>query len=126
MFRKIVNWIKSRQEGWKLENWYVVSWDEEFIYRTVTPPKMKHWDDRIRWDEINRICFHGTDYLQTDELILFTKEREESYVIPMEATGGQELWNLILEKGLFNAELAIEAASSPEGLFCWPKIEDET
>lgn len=110
---------------WKLENWYVVSWDEVFIYRTATPPKKEPWNDRIPWARIYRICFHTTDYLISDEIILFITGEEEGYIIPTEATGGNNLWSLILEKELFNSELALEALCSPEGLYCWPKLEDE-
>jgi len=55
-----------------------------------------------------------------DDIYLFTHLRPESYVIPTEAHGGPELWNEIIERGLFDAKLAIEAATSVGGVFCWP------
>ena len=39
----------------------------------------------------------------------------------MEAVGAQELWFEIINRGLFDAKLAIEAASGVEGkLYSWP------
>jgi hypothetical protein len=41
----------------------------------------------------------------------------------MEAEGGQALLDEIIRRKLFPAELAIRAATTPEGLFCWPEGE---
>jgi hypothetical protein len=57
----------------------------------------------------------------SDGIYVFTTLRPESFVIPAEASGGAALWNEIVRRGLFDAELAIEAASASEGLFCWPE-----
>jgi hypothetical protein len=61
--------------------------------------------------------------LVSDGIYVFTRERPESYVIPTEARGGGELWSEILRRKLFDATLAIEAASSTGGLYCWPSEE---
>ncbi len=53
-------------------------------------------------------------------LYIFTSQRPESYVIPTEADGGGALWNEIFDRGLFDPELTIQAATSDSGLFCWP------
>ena len=71
-----------------LETWYHVSFDKEYIYRKVDPPGGEGWNDKCRWDDIIRICFQPGDFLQTDEIYIFTSEREESYLIPIDADGG--------------------------------------
>ena len=59
----------------------------------------------------------------SDDLYFFTKLRPESYVIPLEAKGADNLWSLIIEKKLFDAEMAIKAVTSGEGIYCWPPAE---
>ena len=89
-----------------LEIWYHVSFDEEYIYPN---------------SDIIRICFQIGDFLQTDELYIFTSEREASYLIPIDADGGSELWGEIIERDFFDAGLAIKVATGLEGLHCWPE-----
>lgn len=120
MFKKIANWFEARGESRKLENWFSVTWDDEYIYRNVSPPGKDAWSDQFRWADIERICFEATDYRYSDDIYFFTAERSESYVIPTEAKDGAELWGLVIEKNLFDAELAVKAATSPKGMFCWP------
>lgn len=120
MFKKIAGWFKAREESRKLENWFFVTWDDEYIYRNVSPPGKDAWSDKFKWSDIERICFEATDYMYSDDIYFYTTERPESYVIPTEARGGSELWKLVLDKNLFDAELAIKAATSPGGMFCWP------
>ena len=104
-----------------LDSWYHVTFDKEFIYRVVEPPNQETWNDKVRWEDIIRICFHPGDFLETDELYIFTNEREESYLIPLEADGGSELWGEIIGRNFFDAELAIKAATTTEGIYCWPE-----
>ncbi len=104
-----------------LDTCYHVSFDEVYIYRNVDPPEGEGWNDKLRWEEIIRICYHPGDFLETDELYIFTNEREESYLIPLEADGAPKLWGEIIERNLFDAKLAIELVSKSEGLYCWPE-----
>jgi hypothetical protein len=39
--------------------------------------------------------------------------------------GGPELLDELIRRGLFDAKVAIEAASATEGLFCWPPLDQE-
>jgi|GEM_PF-1036359 len=121
MFKRIANGFKIRKESRKLENWFSVTWDEEYIYRNVSPPGKDPWSDNFKWADIESICFEATDYMYSDDLYFFTTERPEGLVIPTEASGGSELWKLVIEKNLFDAELAIQAVTSREGFFCWPE-----
>jgi hypothetical protein len=104
-----------------LDSWYHVSFDEEYIYRNVETPGKERWNDKFRWDEIIRVCYQPGDFLETDVLYIFTSEREESYLIPIEADGAPELWRKLIEKNLFDAKLAIEIVSMSDGLYCWPE-----
>jgi len=122
VLKNISKWFKTKKEVQKLENWFSVTWDNEYIYMAVSPPGKEAWDDQFKWKDIERICFESTDYMYSDDMYFFTTERPESYVIPIEAKGGTELWNLVIERELFDAELAAEAATTPEGMFCWPLI----
>ncbi len=65
----------------------------------------------------------GRDFLEPDSLYVFVRQRPESYAIPMEAEGGLELFDELIRRKLFDAELAIRAAMATEGLFCWPEGE---
>lgn len=80
----------------------------------------------IQWSEIIRVCFLGKDFLESDEIYIFVKNRPQSYVIPADCEGGMEFWNEIVRRGLFDADLAIKAATAPpDTLLCWPQPEDE-
>lgn len=120
---KIKSWMSARSDKYKLENWYTVRWDKERIYREVSPPGKDPWNDSLRWSDIERICFEATDLYDSDHIVVFTNQREESYLIPTEAKGGGELWNEIINRKRFDSKLACEAASAIGGMFCWPELE---
>ncbi len=105
-----------------LSQWYHVRFDEKGITRDVHPGNKESWSDFVAWDKIIRVCIKtAEDYMFSDEIYLFSSERPESYLIPTEADGGTALWNEIIKRGLFDAELAIKAATAPpDSLFCWP------
>ena len=76
----------------------------------------------IPWARIIRICFLAGDHIKFDEVYIFTDEHPESYVIPLDSYGGLQLWSEIIHRGLFDAELAVMAASaSSDELLCWLK-----
>ncbi|WP_444919607.1 hypothetical protein ACJJID_11460 [Microbulbifer sp. CnH-101-G] len=120
MIKKLKAWLKAREEGKKLESWIFVTCGSESICRHIAAPRKEQWNDKFRWSEIERICFEATDYMFSDDIHFFTTESPASYVIPTEAKGGQALWNLAMQKGLFDAGLATEAATSLGGMYCWP------
>jgi hypothetical protein len=101
--------------------WFKVSFDDTSIHLDVSPPASDPWAARIEWARIVRVCFRSGDFLESDEVYIFTDERPESRLIPIDASGGYELWQEVLRRKLFDAELAIRAATSPGGeLFCDP------
>lgn len=105
--------------------WFQVSFDETGVQINAQPPGREPWSQSFRWDAVERICFKAEDMLVSDGIYVFTSDRAQSYAIPTEAVGGTELWEEILRRDLFNAELAIEAACSEGGLYCWPPPEED-
>ena len=108
-----------------LADWFRVGFDDTVINIRVNPPERPAWESRVEWARIIRVCFKAGDLFTTDEIYLFTDERPESYLIPTEAGGGAALWDEIIRRGVFDAELAIEAASATDRLFCWPLAEQQ-
>jgi hypothetical protein len=101
--------------------WFEASYDAESI--TISRRKLLFLKSitEISWARIIRVCFLAGDHIRFDEVYIFTDERSESYVVPMDSSGGLQLWGEIIERGLFDAELAVKAASaSSDELLCWP------
>ncbi|MCB0163991.1 MAG: hypothetical protein KDI79_07195 [Anaerolineae bacterium] len=105
-----------------LRDWYSVHFDANAITLRVHPPNEAAWEETLQWKHISRVCFKAADWFESDELYIFTDQRPESYVIPIEADGGQALWGEILDRKLFDAEMAIEASMATNELFCSPPI----
>ena len=104
-----------------LSEWFLVSFDDEAIHLHASPYSEKAWYVRIEWENIIRICFKAGDFLDSDEIYIFTNERPESDLIPIDAGGGSDLWNEIIKRNLFDAELAIKAAFAEGEVFCTPE-----
>src|SRR5687768_1450155 len=104
----------------KLSQWYRVHFDDRAVYRNVTPPGGEPWSDEFAWDKVVRVCFHTGSLFESDELYIFTSEREESYLIPTEADGGKELVDELIHRDLFPAELMLEVVTTEGELRCWP------
>ncbi len=101
-------------------DWFAVTYDDEQVQLDVRPPGQEAWTDQFAWTDVHHVAFQAEDFLVSDGIYVFTHGRDNSYAILAEAVGGSELWGEILRRGLFDAELAIEAASATEGLFVWP------
>ena len=113
----------ARHRPKPLHEWFLVTFDEQAVYMRAEPPGRPSWFQGFRWDSVVRICFKAEGMYVSDGIYVFTAERPESYAIPTEARGGTELWSEILRRKLFDAALAIEAAGSTGGLYCWPPTE---
>ena len=103
-----------------LGDWYVVEFDDERISLWGRPPGGEPWAVDVCWADIIRVCFQAQDLYRTDEIHLFTRQRPQSYLIPTDARGAAELWGGIVRHGLFDPDLAIQAAMATDELFCWP------
>lgn len=109
-----------------LLDWYIVTFDAEKIHRNVAPGQREPWSDFLNWSEIIKVCFEANGGIEPDCIYIYCSTRPESYAIPMEAAGAPELWDEILRRKLFDATLAIEAASATSGLFCWSAPAEKT
>jgi hypothetical protein len=119
IFKRVLAFF-GRQRLRPLSEWFVVTFDENVVRIHAEPPGKAPWTQEFAWASIIRVCFKAEDLNLSDGIYVFTSQRPESYVIPTEATGGSEFWSEILRRKLFDAELAIQAACSTGGLFCWP------
>ena len=104
--------------------WFVVTHDEARITLHVSPPHGEAWEATFAFDDIERVCFEAeSGMFGSDRLYIFVRGREHSYSVPTAAVGGAALFGTLIDKHLFDARLAIEAATSQEdALFCWPPI----
>lgn len=102
-----------------LPEWFSARFDDAAIFLDVRPPGGAVWQAQIDWARIIRVCFRAGDLFESDEIYIFTDERPESYLVPIEAGGGQALRAELITRGLFDAELAIQAATAANELFCW-------
>jgi hypothetical protein len=119
-----MEWVMN--PGVPLSEWFRVSFHDKEILLDVRPPGRTPWEAEVRWDKIIRIAFKTAEsFMDCDEIYIFTSERPESYLIPMEASGALELWNEMIKRGLFSAELAVKAASTCGRLFVWPPVDPE-
>lgn len=103
--------------------WFVVTVADRPIGLEVSPPRREAWQADIPWDLVVRVCFEAEGPLESDSLYVFTRLRPESWVIPVEGAGGQQLLDELIRWGLFDARLVIEAMQADCGLFCWPPCE---
>lgn len=106
--------------------WFAVTLDGRSFSLQVSPPGRESWQAVIPWDSVARVCFEAAGPLASDSLYIFTSLRPESWVIPVEAVGGQQLLDELIRRDLFDARLAIDVAQAHHGFFCWPPGEPGT
>ena len=120
------DWFRKRptaEDSAGVTAWFRVTWDSEQVHLDVEPPGRSAWDASFPWSSVSRVCFKPEGLEASDGIYVFTTLRPESFVIPTEASGGAALWNEIVKRGLFSADLAVTAASAIDGIFCWPPAE---
>lgn len=111
--------VTTRRPG-PVSDWFSVSFDAERVYLEAAPPGRTPWKQDFAWADVVRVCLKTEDLTLSDGLYIFTRTRPESYVIPAEARGGAEFFSALMNRGLFDAELAIRAATTSGKVFCWP------
>ena len=107
----------------ELREWFRVRLRETGIQLDVSPPGKAAWQALIPWADITRVCYKVEDGFMSNGWYLFTKQRPESYAVPVEADGGDALLDELLKRKLFDAELTIRAAMAFNEVFCWPPVE---
>jgi hypothetical protein len=106
----------------KLADWYSVRCSDAGVRIDVNPPGREAWQTDIPWPDVIRVCYKVEGFAMSDGWYIFTKQRPESYVVPVEADGGEKILDELLKRKLFDAALACEAAMAIEGTFCWPPL----
>jgi hypothetical protein len=105
-----------------LAEWFHVRFNDDGVQVRAEPPDAEPWEIQFSWLSVIRVCFKAEDLTVSDGIYIFTSARPESYVIPTEADGGAQLWQEIIRRGMFDPELAIQAALSNDGIFVWPPV----
>ncbi len=103
-----------------LSEWFFVTFDDQQVLLDVRPPGREPWSAAILWSEVNRICFVGEGLDASDGIYLYVNYREESFVVPVEASGGEAFVEELISRDYFASEAFVAALSSPYGMFCWP------
>lgn len=107
-----------------LAHWFHVRFDEWGVHRTAAPPGGQPWADAFAWADVVRVCFRAGGFLEPDEYYVFVASRAQSFVIPMGADGAAAFADELYRRGLFPADIAIEAMMNEGQLTCWPKTDD--
>lgn len=75
------------------------------------------------WNAVTRVCFKDNGPAASDLLYVFTRERTQALVVPLEASGGGDFWRQLPGRGLFPASLHERATLSMDGrYYCWPPL----
>ena len=75
------------------------------------------------WESVTRICFKDNGPSFTDLLYVFTRERTQALIVPLETMGGGEFWRQLRARGLFPPRLHERATRSMDGrYYCWPPL----
>ncbi len=117
---KLLNNWRERRRPRQFDEWFHVEFDDERVRVAAQPPKKLPFEFDIYWREIRRIVFVAEGLYWSDWVCIISRNRAESYDIPIEADGGLALWEEILRRGLFDRALAGEANRSLSGRFEWP------
>ena len=118
--------LKRRFSKRRLDEWYLVVSDNISVSLDVSPSGKEPWKDTFKWDSVVRICFKDEGLYFSDTYYVYTSNREESYVIPAEASGGQEFVEKMLDLKMFDEQYFIEAMGSTNGgYYCWPKHDQD-
>ena len=126
LFQKVKEWFEGVR-GKPLEEWYRVEVSAEEVILDVNPPGKPQWKDSFAWRDVIRICFKDEGPWVSDAFYVWTKHREESYVVPSEASGADDFVDQVINKELFDSDLFQEAMmSSNGGWYCWPGLFDLT
>ena len=123
-FRKLVDSFKRRNAN--VSDWYQVSFNEFQISISAQPPGKDSWEQSVNWESIIRVLWQGEGGIISDGIYLFTSERSESYVIPMDARGGESFVKELINRKYFSSHKFSEAVLQPYGSYCWPENEQTT
>ena len=126
MLFRLIRWLNEGPSEPYLKDWFSVHYDQTKVELAANPPRRRAWSQSFEWSTVERVCFKDEGLEASDVLYVFTSLRPESFVIPVEAKGGDEFFNELVSRGLFPAQLMKEAALSIDGRhYCWPPTVNE-
>jgi hypothetical protein len=120
MLKIITNWIRTGNNKRQFRNCFSVTWDDNCVCIESNLPNRIKAIEKFKWADIEKICLEAKSKKLSDEIYFFTTDRLEAYIVPVEATGGHRLLEMLIVKKLYDANLAKSAIASVEGLYWWP------
>lgn len=111
--------LRARRRAW----WqaFEVSFDRECV--VVRHTRKRVTEERFQWSNVRRVCFKDRG-LSSDVFFVFTSERPEPFMVPVEANGGDAFWRALRQRGLFPDAVSAAAVQSTDGGYhCWPEQE---
>jgi hypothetical protein len=119
-FERLRRWYSARQPK-PIGDWFLVTCDDIGATLKAEPPGQDAWEQGFTWDSVERLCFKDEGLALSDAFYVFTSLRDEAFLVPVEAQGGELFWDKIQEIGLFPAEISGRAVQSTDGgFYCWP------
>ncbi len=105
----------------QLSDWFHVRCTDTHLELDVRPPNGKSWRAQLAWGEIVRVCVEIGDMFTPDDLYIFVREREASYVVPLECDGHDALVENLIARNLVVASDLIDAMTGKLDFKCWPE-----
>jgi hypothetical protein len=121
---RFVDRIKRFNEP--LDKWYQVVFDDHLITINASPPGRHPWKQSVEWGKVVRVLFQGNGLERSDEVIFWSDERPEGYVVPTDCNGGREIVDELIARGYFSSKNFTDTVLSPYGMYCWPEDEANT
>ena len=122
MFSALRNWLQARHAP-RPENAVAVECDDQG-FRLLTQVEQAQQVQAIQWSEVRRVCFRDMGMMHSDLLLIEVVGSSAPVIVPIEARGGDALWNTLLARGLFPDDLATKAIRSTDGgVYCWPPAD---
>jgi len=116
----IRTWLEHRQSR-PVKEWFTVEFDDVNVRMRAAPPGRERWEQSFAWASVRRVCFKDEGLYASDGIYVFTSDRAESYMVPIEAQGGKEFFHTLAARGHFPPEIMLKAVRSTDGgLYCWP------
>lgn len=85
----------------------------------ASPSGKEPWKASVRWTQITKVCFRASDLYSPDVIRIYIEEGKY-FDIPMDAVGGFDLWDALIEKGLFDEDTASDLRFAENETRCWP------
>jgi hypothetical protein len=118
-------WDFLRRWNTPLDEWFTVVFDSKSITLNARPAGRPPWTQMFKWNEIAKILFVGEGGLVSDGIYFFTTQRPKSFVVPTDASGGNELMQELIARKYFDSPRFTEVLLSPNGAYWWPEELNE-